>query len=491
MTRFGTGEHQTISQAREFCTQDESANSLVDPAQATAPIQTLPVASWKEASIASYLSFTSADKGEMNPWISMVLEPKDRANDDCIFFEEALAAVGLQRMSKWPHLDGMRQKAVFYHSRALRQLSTALTKASVVASDQSLLAVRLLITYARCDSSISKAQRIEEEAHAGGTSLTGHAMSTGVKVRDPPHPDPGTSLGQKPAMPVIDSHLDGLLFLVLARGPRQLQTDVPRRLYQSVRENIIHNYSARCIRLPVSKEQPQWQWFFYTSSTDPADGLNNIVTDLPQLRHRAWSLCYTVDPVGQCQECHDVKADAYVVLERLQDWHRGLPHDWSNPCIVPVAANEPERWKGCDHPSVSHLYPDPMVTMVIGRYQVYSIMLLQAIATSVLTEIEYDLNDRLLDPDCPLTQEYNLVVARQQVIVDAICAELAVYSLREDTFYELGKPIPAGGLQHGGHFMPVILTSQSVQSVCTRQRRYLAAKMDELLGFPRGACRRG
>lgn len=98
-----------------------------------------PTINWKDVAIARYLAFIRSDQSEVNPWISLVLDASSGAHRDHPHFNDALAAVSLQRLSRVPRFKVLSSRAAAYHGRALRLFGRALVDAVHGSSDISLL----------------------------------------------------------------------------------------------------------------------------------------------------------------------------------------------------------------------------------------------------------------------------------------------------------------------------------------------------------------
>lgn len=416
-----------------------------------------------------------------------MVNPATLANRDCSYFDDALAAVSLQRFSKEPQFRHLQWEAAALYSRATRLFRRALEDPVRASSDNSLISIRLLLIYGfKASGPPGLAPR-----SAGPPKSSNRLKAGSVVAPLTPPPEQNSTSSPKsapltkskdPGRAAVSPHFDGLLQMLLIRGPEQTENYWSHQLYHSIRDRIIFNYASRCKKLPVSREQPKYQWFFDSPTMNPAESLTNIAVHIPLARFRMVILRQQPDTVSRCRDAGVLKNDAYDIFVSLRKWFFELPDDWQKPRVVLTDLTLPEPGQFYKKESFGHAYPNPTIALAIGRYHGYQIMVSQIIAACAEMEMGYIHSDFEILPDRILGQESVNSEANQRALVDDICAMLSVYTLKHDKVYELGREILPGGMQHGGHLIEPILAAQTVQTVGPEQRRYMGSKMMEFMG---------
>lgn len=444
----------------------------------------------------------------------MIVDASETTQHHVPHFNDALAAVSLQRLSREPQFRILERRASAFYGRALRHFGRALGNREQSSSDLSLLCIRLLIIYSwntmaprrgsphigddrpsisGQDHFTAPIERASASVPTPGQSSDADLVGLSTPTTSRFSNSPGNSVSppdcprtHDPANSAVVSHFEGLLSMLLVRGPEQTRNHKSSLLYHTTRDRVISNFSRRYRHLPISRSDPRHQWLWDSPPINMASALINVAIDLPLIRSRATILQRQANDSFRCQAAKKLKCDAHSLMSGIRAWYNELPDHWKEPRDVDMSSIQ--LWPGMKHgyEGLGYIYAEPLITMIIGRYHAYEIMLLQVICIAAEAETAHEsltMADSIVRSHSSLEKsEASSAIASQRTIVDVICAMIAVYNVRNDRVIQLGKVIDPGGLQHGGHLIEPVLISRTVPGVPKHQLRFLGLKMEELMG---------
>ncbi|KAF9634258.1 hypothetical protein BFW01_g5153 [Lasiodiplodia theobromae] len=364
-------------------------------------------------------------------------------------FHLATHAVSLAVLGNYPGRSHLLQESASFYGKALQKAQKALQDPVQARSDETLLTIMLFVLYEVFQNHKKRLLQVAAATYVEDfKNCAMHATNESISA--------------------WAHHIDGAVTLAKLRGPKQLESESSRKLFQAVRALMLTNSMQRCRPVEEFPGIPGWA----IQEENPANRLTVISMGLPALRSRVRALMNNKVKDDKKEEAWSLIAAAREVDVALNQWASSLSDQWAHRTVayqneVPEDVYTADRWVGPVHAYVdvwtSHIWNDYRVT------RIFTLSIIMA-CCSVISPDSTDLSVKAM-----LANTHFIT----QGLIDDLCASVPFhinYDLQPRA-REIGQDRESAEALGGFLLVWHVFVAANVECIPEQQREWLQGRL--------------